>query len=144
MIGLSGAALAGHLPILHYRASQNLIDRFGMQQFPLGPIAECNYESATVACEAGDLLVLSSDGIVETEDGFGSEFGLERVERLLLKGGTASLKDIASRIMSELASFGPREDDQSLLLMRITKASGAMNGGFVDSSGEADAARPGP
>lgn len=114
-------ALAGHLPILHYRASRKLIDRCGMEQFPLGLIPECNYESATVPCEAGDLLALLSDGIVETEDGSGSEFGLERVERLLLENGAASLKDIASRIMTELASFGTRRDDQSLLLIRIPK-----------------------
>ena len=77
-------ALAGHLPILHYRASQKLVKRCAMEQFSLGLIPECNYESATVACEAGDLLALLSDGIVETEDVSGSEFGLERVERLLL------------------------------------------------------------
>jgi len=114
-------SLAGHLPILHYRAAQKLVNRCAMEQFPLGLIPESSYESAPLACERGDILALVSDGIVETEDASGSEFGLERVERLLQDNGAASLKDITTRIMSELASFGARKDDQSLLLMRITK-----------------------
>lgn len=106
---------------MHYRASQKLVDRCGMEQFPLGLIPESSYESATLACETGDILALLSDGIVETEDASGSEFGIERIERLLQDNGAASLKDITSRIVTELASFGTRKDDQSLLLMRITK-----------------------
>lgn len=92
-----------------------------MEQFPLGLMPECNNESATVACEAGDLFALLSDGIVETEDALSSEFGLERVEDLLTKYGSHSLKDIANKITTALAAFGSRRDDQSLLLIRITR-----------------------
>ena len=120
-LGAIEYSLAGHLPILHYRASQKLVSRCGMEQFPLGLIPESSYESATLACETGDILALLSDGIVETEDASGSEFGIERIESLLRDNGAASLKDITSRIVTELASFGTRKDDQSLLLMRITK-----------------------
>ena len=118
--GLIEYALAGHLPILHYHAARKDVSRCRMEQFPLGLIPEFNYESATVACETGDLFALLSDGIVETEDASGSEFGLERVERLLTENGTHPLKDIANRIMTELAAFGARRDDQSLLLIRMT------------------------
>jgi hypothetical protein len=114
-------ALAGHLPILHYRAARKLVNRCSMEQFPLGLMPECNYDSATVACEAGDLFALLSDGIVETEDALGSEFGLERIERLLTENGAHPLKDIANKIMNELAAFGIRRDDQSLLLIRMTR-----------------------
>jgi len=115
--------LAGHLPILHYRAARRLVNRCSMEQFPLGLIPECSYESATVGCEEGDLLALLSDGIVETEDVSGSEFGLERIERLLTEYGSHPLKDVANTLMTKLASFGSRRDDQSLLLIRITKQS---------------------
>jgi serine phosphatase RsbU (regulator of sigma subunit) len=111
-------SLAGHLPILHYHAATRLVSRCRMEQFPLG-ICACNYESATVACEAGDLFALLSDGVVETEDAVGSEFGLERIERLLTEHGSNSVKDVANAIMTELAAFGTRRDDQSLLLIRI-------------------------
>ena len=92
-----------------------------MEQFPLGLVPECNYESATVPCEAGDLFALLSDGIVETEDALGSEFGLERLERIMTDERAQPLKDIAKRIMTELSAFGSRRDDQSLLLIRMTR-----------------------
>jgi serine phosphatase RsbU (regulator of sigma subunit) len=66
------------------------------------------------------LFALLSDGIVETEDASDSEFGLERIERILTDEGAQPLKDIAKRIMTELAAFGTRSDDQSLLLIRMT------------------------
>ena len=119
--GLIEYALAGHLPILHYRAVRRLVHRCSMEQFPLGLIPDANYESATLACEAGDLFALLSDGIVETEDASGSEFGLERIERILTDDGARPLKAIANRIVTELAAFGSRRDDQSLLLIRMTR-----------------------
>ena len=117
--GLIEYALAGHLPILHYHGARKLVSRCRMEQFPLGLIPACKYESATVACEAGDLFALLSDGIVETENAIGSEFGLERIERILMDDGAHPLKDIAKTIMSEVAAFGIRRDDQSLLLIRM-------------------------
>ena len=119
--GLIEYALAGHLPILHYHAAKKFVSRCRMEQFPLGLFPDCNYESATVPCESGDLFALLSDGIVETEDAIGSEFGLERIEGILMDDGAHRLKDIAERIMTELAAFGIRRDDQSLLLIRMTR-----------------------
>jgi hypothetical protein len=118
--GLMEYSLAGHLPILHYHAAKKFVSRCRIEQFPLGLIPDCNYESATVSCEAGDLFALLSDGIVETEDAIGSEVGLERIEGILMDNGAHPLKDIAKRIMTELAAFGIRRDDQSLLLLRVT------------------------
>ena len=118
--GLVEYSLAGHLPILHYRAADNIVSRCGMEQFPLGLMPECNYESATEACETGDAFALLSDGVVETEDASGSQFGLERVENLLTKYGSHPLEEIATKLMTELSAFGTRSDDQSLLLIRMT------------------------
>lgn len=119
--GLMEYSLAGHLPMLHYRAVNKLVSRCGMQQFPLGLMPESTYESMTIAYEPGDLFVLLSDGIVETEDALGAEFGLEHIERLVTEDCAHSLNDIANTILTELASFGTRRDDQSLLLIRVTR-----------------------
>lgn len=67
------------------------------------------------------MFALLSDSIVETEDALGSEFGLDRIERILMNDGAHPLKDIAKRIMIGLAAFGIRRDDQSLLLIRVTR-----------------------
>jgi len=111
--------IAGHPPILHYRIATNRIDRLAMQQFPLGLMAEGRYASAPVGCEAGDLLVLVSDGIVEAEDSTGAEFGIEGIERLLNDRVQSPLPEIADALRAKLETFGPRADDQTLLLIRI-------------------------
>lgn len=111
--------VAGHPPILHRRAATNQIVRLSMQQFPIGLMAEGHYASASVRCEAGDLLVLVSDGIVEAEDSAGVEFGVEGVERILNERGKSPLAEIADALLAKLEALGPRADDQTLLLIRI-------------------------
>jgi serine phosphatase RsbU (regulator of sigma subunit) len=111
--------IAGHPPILHRRAATNQIVRLSMQQFPIGLMAESHYASASVRCEAGDLLVLVSDGIVEAEDSAGAEFGVEGVERILNDRAKSPLKEIANALLAKLEALGPRADDQTLLLIRI-------------------------
>jgi serine phosphatase RsbU (regulator of sigma subunit) len=111
--------IAGHPPILHYRIATNRVERLGMQQFPLGLMDEGRYASASVGCEAGDLLVLVSDGIVEAEDSTGAEFGIEGIERLLNDRFQSALPEIADALRAKLEAFGPRADDQTLLLIRI-------------------------
>jgi hypothetical protein len=53
-LGGAGAVeyiLAGHPPILHYRAACNQVSRRIMEQFPLGLMPESSYVSATTSCQ---------------------------------------------------------------------------------------------
>lgn len=64
--------IAGHPAILHYRAANHKVERCRMEQFPLGLTGECVYDSAIAQYEPGDLFVLLSDGVIETEKGRGN------------------------------------------------------------------------
>jgi serine phosphatase RsbU (regulator of sigma subunit) len=110
--------IAGHPPILHYHAADHRAERCGMEQFPLGLTGDCAYNSSLASYRPGDLFVLLSDGVIETENAQGAEFGYEGVERVVLQYGTDPLKEIMNQLMSELAKFGDREDDQTILLIR--------------------------
>jgi hypothetical protein len=110
--------IAGHPAILHYHAANKKAERRGMEQFPLGLTGDCVYDSAIASYDPGDLFVLLSDGVVETEDPHGAEFGFEGVERVVVQHGTEPLKKIMDRLMSELEKFGSRADDQTVLLIR--------------------------
>ena len=57
--------LAGHLPILHYRAAAGTIEPLTLQQFPLGFFDDSRYETRRVGCAPGDVFALFSDGIVD-------------------------------------------------------------------------------
>jgi serine phosphatase RsbU (regulator of sigma subunit) len=120
-VGDAEYLVAGHPPILHYRAATAKIERCTMEQFPLGLMFLSGYTSASVHHEHGDLFVLLSDGILETTNSAGVEFGLEGVERALYEHAKLPLKEIASLLLAELERFGPRTDDQTLLLIRTLK-----------------------
>jgi hypothetical protein len=110
--------IAGHPPILHYHAADHRAERCGMEQFPLGLTGDCAYDSSLASYRPGDLFVLLSDGVIETENAHGVEFGFEGVERVVVQHGADPLKEITDRLMSELAKFGRRTDDQTILLIR--------------------------
>jgi serine phosphatase RsbU (regulator of sigma subunit) len=110
--------IAGHPAILHYHAANQKAELRGMEQFPLGLTGDCTYDSAIASYDPGDLFVLLSDGVIETENSHGAEFGFDGVERVVVQHGAEPLKDIMNRLMSELEKFGNRADDQTVLLIR--------------------------
>jgi hypothetical protein len=111
--------IAGHPAILHYHAASRKVERRGMEQFPLGLTGNCAYESSIASYDPGDLFVLISDGVIETEDAQGAEFGFKRVEPVVVRHGAEPLKEIMGQMMGELAKFGNRTDDQTVLLIRV-------------------------
>ena len=110
--------IAGHPAILHYHAADHSAERHGMEQFPLGLTADYAYDSCIASYDPGDLFVLLSDGVLETENAHGLEFGFEGVERVAVQRGADPLKEIMDQLMSKLAEFGKRTDDQTVLLIR--------------------------
>ncbi|HEY5578840.1 MAG TPA: PP2C family protein-serine/threonine phosphatase, partial [Acidimicrobiia bacterium] len=74
-------ANAGHnLPFLRRRQSALELRATGM---PLGLLSDMTYEEVEVTMEPGDLLVLSSDGLVEAHSPSREMFGFPRVEELI-------------------------------------------------------------
>jgi serine phosphatase RsbU (regulator of sigma subunit) len=110
--------IAGHPAILHYHGVSKKAERCAMEQFPLGLAGDCAYDSAITSYDPGDLFVLLSDGVIETEGTHGEEFGFAGVERVVVQHGGEPLKEIVSQLMSELDKFGHRADDQTILLIR--------------------------
>ncbi len=111
--------LAGHFPLLHYRKSANDVMRCGMEQFPLGLLPGVSYNSNCRTCGPGDLFAIMSDGLTETEDAKGEEFGLARVEELLLRLADKPLPEIFESVIAAVAHHGKQQDDRTLLLLRI-------------------------
>jgi len=112
-------ALAGHVPILHYRHRSGDTARFSMEQFPLGLIPGGRYESQRVSYSPRDLFLLLTDGITEVVNERDEEFGLARLERLLSQHAAQPLSQIWELVMGEVKQHGVQQDDQSLLLLRV-------------------------
>ena len=112
-------ALAGHVPILHYRDCSRDTARLSMEQFPLGLIPGGCYLSQRIPYSSRDLFLMLTDGISEVPNDRDEEFGLARLEQLLTQHSAEPLPQIWERIMEHVRQHGLQQDDQTLLLIRV-------------------------
>ncbi len=111
--------LAGHLPILHYRAETGTIEALTLQQFPLGFFDHSRYETRRVGRAPGDVFALFSDGIVEAANAVDDQFGVDRVAAQLEAIPSKPLEEIVDAVVAAAAAHGASHDDRSILVMRI-------------------------
>jgi len=110
---------AGHLPMLHFRRSSQDVTHCSIEQFPLGLFPAATYASDHVQCGPGDLLAIVTDGMSETCDANGEDFGLERLAQLLREHAARPLSEIFQIMLTAVTQYGKQDDDRTLLLVRI-------------------------
>jgi sigma-B regulation protein RsbU (phosphoserine phosphatase) len=106
--------------MLHASFVTGSVSRLGDQQLPLGLLAGGSYTGHSLELRPGDVLLVATDGILEAADKNGEEFGLGRLETLLNENCSQPLPAIAERIHAALSAFYTQDDDESLLLVRLT------------------------
>jgi sigma-B regulation protein RsbU (phosphoserine phosphatase) len=90
---------------------------------PLGSFGASTYDERTVDIAAGDVFVFCSDGISETFDAAGEEFGSPRVGQTALEHRDKSAKEIVQAIFGAMQEFrgdAPQTDDQTVVVVKIT------------------------
>lgn len=112
-------AIAGQPPMLHASEATSAVSQLMDQQLPLGLLAGPPYQGHSLQLAPGDLLLIATDGILEAEAKDGVEFGLGRLESLLVENRRQPLATIAQAVHSVLSSSYVQTDDQSLLLVRF-------------------------
>jgi serine phosphatase RsbU (regulator of sigma subunit) len=110
--------LAGHQPILHYRAAAGTVDELTLPQFPLGFFDGARYETRRVTYAPGDMFALFSDGIVESADAADEHFGIDRLAEQLAAAAARSLEDVFGAVLDAASSHGVSHDDRSMLVVR--------------------------
>ena len=111
---------AGHNPAFLLRASGEVvpIESHGL---PLALLPGQPYGFATLQLEPGDLLACYTDGITETTNEQGDEFGEEALTDFLVNHRSEPMMAIDARLMETLDTFSqglPYQDDRTLLLLR--------------------------
>ena len=117
----------GHCPMLHYDAKNHKIHTLQDEGLGLGIVADETFDK-TLECKKlslnpGDILVLYTDGVVESRapDGF-EEFGYERLRDCIYLNMELSSSDLNKKILREVEHFtgkGPVRDDMSLMTLKI-------------------------
>jgi serine phosphatase RsbU (regulator of sigma subunit) len=113
-------ALAGHPAILYLPAGTSSGEPLADQQFPLGIMPVPGYRSQTIRLRRGDMLIVASDGLLEICNKDGDEFGSEGLLRAVVNSQSLKLPEMAQQIFVAAKAFGKQEDDQTLLVIRVT------------------------
>jgi sigma-B regulation protein RsbU (phosphoserine phosphatase) len=123
---LTGAftyASAGHTAGFWLNAAGAVKQRLDSTSLPLGVVAD----NAAPACgplqlEAGDILVLLTDGVLDAEAPVGSAFGVERTLAIVRHYLTDSARDIVSNLYHGVCAFVQGEqqvDDITALVLKV-------------------------
>ncbi len=113
---------AGHNPGLLVRGSGTL-EPLAATGLPLGLQPAAAYGAGEITLEAGDTLVLYTDGVTEAENPQGTEYGLGRLTEVCRDHRRKPLAELARAIEEDLGRFVlgvPYADDRTLLLVRRT------------------------
>jgi len=117
---------AGHLPPLLIRAPQDGVSRIERLETGgpvLGILPRAQYRSATCQIDAGDVLVVYSDGVCEATDCKDQEFGETRIGEIVQQNMQGTPREICDAILREVSGFLGElkaHDDQTLLVIRMT------------------------
>lgn len=112
---------AGHNPQFALHAD-GLVERLESTGRPLGLLPGAGYTAREVSLHDGDSLFFYTDGLVETTNAAQEEFGMERLEKLLLRdrarrieGSLANLETAAREYRGDVEAA----DDATMVLVRI-------------------------
>ena len=108
----------------HFRASSGDIVELQVDAYPLGVRTGTVYRLEETRLEAGDWLVLCSDGIAEAENGAGDLFGFERTVAAIGAGCREGLsaEGLIERLLAGVKDFcggAPQGDDQTIVAMKV-------------------------
>lgn len=113
---------AGHPPALRWSASRVHAESLGVPSPPLGTKLGAQFHDEVVTLAAGDLLVLHTDGVIESRRADGEPFGEERLAAALQAAASGSAAEICSRLGAALRDFRaerPADDDCTILVARL-------------------------
>ena len=90
---------------------------------PLGSFGASTYDETTCDLTDGDVFVFCSDGISETFNEAGDEFGQEPIGQAALANRDKPAKEIVNAIFGAMQAFrgnGEQTDDQTVVVVQIT------------------------
>ena len=111
---------AGHHPPLVLRQSGE-VEELASGGVPLGMFETSRYFEGFAQIESGDLMVLYTDGIVESSNADDEHYGRSRLLTTLGAVRTESAEAICRRVMDDVRSFSfGSQDDRTLLVLKAT------------------------
>ncbi len=118
--GLLSYCSAGHPPAFLLRANGEF-ESLSDGGLLLGVLDDAQYCRGQVSLDAGDALLVFSDGILESQDATGEEFGYERLKARFADAPATSADSILFSVLGAVQDFAtirPLMDDMTLAVIR--------------------------
>jgi sigma-B regulation protein RsbU (phosphoserine phosphatase) len=113
---------AGHLPAMLIRAETGEARWLAAGGPPAGLLPSVVYETEELPLDAGDVLLLYTDGVTEAESSDGEQFGAERLASLVRAYRGASSAEIVEAVRDAVQEFHegrPLDDDLTLIAVKV-------------------------
>ncbi|UTC82127.1 GAF domain-containing SpoIIE family protein phosphatase [Treponema denticola] len=112
---------AGHQAMMIWNNEKNKIELFQQKTDPIGIDVRSTYKSIKVPLKKGDVAALYTDGIIETLNAAGEQYGTTRLAQLMADNHSEHSKDIVNKIKNDMTSFigkAQTHDDRTLLIIK--------------------------
>jgi PAS domain S-box-containing protein len=117
-------ANAGHTRSQLFRSGDGSFVELDADGLLMGVKREVFFEERGTRLSPGDILLLHTDGITESENGEGEFFGVERLRETIRRHGNRPAGEIIDAVFQELSVFtGAREhaDDMTMVVIRVVE-----------------------
>ncbi len=112
---------AGMPPYYIYRAATNTTEEIQISGVPLGSFNDAYFDEITTTFNAGDILVIISDGLPEAPNLAGELFDYQKLEDLIATYGNLSAQEVIDQLMVEADSWlsgNHNPDDITLVVIK--------------------------
>ena len=112
---------AGHNPALIYTPVAKYCRELDVGGPPIGLFPDSEFPSDDLYLNSGDLMVIYTDGIVESVNDKNELFGTERFCNIIYRNRNLNAEDIKDKILEGLNDYtagNPQSDDITMVIMR--------------------------
>lgn len=116
---------AGHNPVLYYKNSENKLYEFQPEGIAIGMASEDlfrkNISEEIIGLEDDDILILFTDGVVESISKTNKLYGDQRLQDLIKRNYKLSSKELLRKLEEDLEKFGEQSAQHDDLTMIVIK-----------------------
>lgn len=112
---------AGHNPPIFYNSRKNKIEYLLVTGPVLGPVPHAKYEIESVNIYPNDILLIFTDGIIDSTNSNGDAYPEIRLVQILKQNKNKTPKEIAMVILDDILKFtknGTYSDDKTLVIIK--------------------------
>ncbi len=118
-------ANAGHTRSLLFRSGNGTFEELDAEGMLMGVKREVLFEEKELGVADGDILLLYTDGITESENVMGEFFGAGRLNETVRKHAGCAPEEIIAAVFGEVSAFSGGKnhaDDMTMVVIRIGSA----------------------